>query len=1047
MEGKAEKRVRHLETDLSRLKEKVNALKKEGKMLRSLIKYSSLGIVTVDKKLRVISCNPIFEKLFQYKEREIIGRNLDEVISEKSSFQEAQGYSEKTLLGESVKGTGRRIRKDGTYVMVEFFAVPAIVDGEVVGAYGLYQDISERIETREKLEESEELLKNVFQASPLGIGLVRNRIMQWHNQAMSRMLGYRPEEIIGKDARMLYPNDLEYQRAGECIASLKNGIKTAEVVTRWVRKSGEAFDCHIWYSVLELGHGDRSVLAIAENVTEKRKMEELLQESEARYRQLVEVSPLPICVYDEKNLYFANVAAFRMFKAKSPEDFSGKVVTDFIHPSSLPLAKERVKRVLRGESLPVAYEKLFTLKGDVIEAELHSAPVSHQGKPAIMSVFLDVTERRKAEVRLQEEEERYRKLYEDSKRQEELYRSLLSSSADAIVIYNLKGEAEFISPSFTKTFGWTFEEIKGKKIPFVPDSERERSMAVIADLIKNGTQVHGFETRRLTKEGRLLDISISASRYSDHEGKPAGMLVLLRDITERVGAEAAIRESERRFRELYDSVSDLIYTQDLQGRFISANKALYDILGLTSEEFVGRPGSDFMKPEFRGLFEKEYIAEVMEKGYHHGVAAYFTKDGRKIYIEYRSTLVKPEKGEPYISGIARDVTERVIAEKRIKKLQEEMIQAQKMEAIGTLAGGIAHDFNNILMGIQGNISLMKLHTLEGSPDYERLRGMEEYIQSGSELTTQLLAFARGGRYEVRPTDMNALIEKEIRLFGRAKKEVEIHAKFQDDLWSIEADQGQMEQVLLNLFVNAWQAMSGGGHLFLQTENRVLDKETSESLSLSPGRYVSVMVSDTGAGMDKETLKRIFEPFFTTKKEGRGMGLGLASVYGIIKNHGGAIEVESTPNKGSTFTFYLPATDKPVKTSENEISEEFVPGKGHVMLVDDEVKILEVGEQLLGVLGYDVVTFSRGQEAVEAFMREGGNFDLIILDMIMPEMGGQDVFRALRKINPDVKVLLASGYSIDGEASKIMRMGCNGFIQKPFSMEKLSKKIQEILAGS
>ena len=392
------------------------------------------------------------------------------------------------------------------------------------------------------------------------------------------------------------------------------------------------------------------------------------------------------------------------------------------------------------------------------------------------------------------------------------------------------------------------------------------------------------------------------------------------------------------------------------------------------------------------------------------------------------------------------MTDWITSQRRIKKLQEEMLQAQKMEAVGTLAGGIAHDFNNLLMGIQGNVSLLKLQARLEPSDFERLKSIEEYIQSGSELTMQLLGFARGGRYEVAPTNMNEVIRKEVNLFGRTKKEIEIHLKLQEDLWIVKADQGQMSQVFLNLFVNAWQAMPKGGHIYVQTENVALDGKRMDFPSIARGKYVKITVSDTGIGMDEETRKRIFEPFFTTKGGDRGIGLGLASVYGIIENHGGTIQVESQVGLGTTFTLFLPATGEVVREEKQEASKQIITGMGRILLIDDEIKILEVGKQLLEVLGYEVESASKGEEAIEIFKRDGKRFDLVVLDMIMPGMGGGEIFDELKKINPGVKVLLASGYSIDGQASEILAKGCQGFIQKPFSMEKLSEKIKEILSN-
>ncbi len=1167
------KEIRRLKRKLVSCEKRLEKVRREGKALQSLIRNSALGIVVIDKDHIVQSCNRVFEKLFQYRKSEIVGKNLDEVVAKGEAIAEARGYTDRTLKGKSVRGLGMRFRKDGTSMFVEFFAVPAIVDGEVVGAYGIYQDVSEREELALALKESEERyrklvdlsplaigvfdlegrilfgndaaakvfgiedvraflgkkifdlldptifdlirprfngfrkgilqpkvekkiksidgrikhievvssllsydgrpailavfqditeriylrralqenemrLKRVLEVSPLGMGLVKNRMMQWHNRAMSRMLGYEPGELRGKEARIIYPNEKEYRRSGKMMASLGKDRRVVEFDSTWVRKNGEVFDCHLWYSLLDEDESGTTVLAIAEDATKRKEMERRLRESEERYRLLVNFSPLPICVFDrEYRIFFGNPAAVRLIEAESEEDYVGKSLMDFMAPEFRPIAQKRIASLLQGDrNLPPIIFKALTLKGNEKFVEVYSIPVVFDEKRSVMSIFLDVTEKIKTEERLKREEERYRKLYGEAKRQEGLYRSLLDSSADAIVIYDLKGNVEFISPSFTKIFGWTFDELKGNRIPFVPESEVVSSLQTIHTLLETGQPVHGFETRRLTKDGRILDVSISASCYNDHEGKRRGMLVVLRDVTERKRVEMRVRESEKRFRDLYDSVSDLIYTQDLKGRFLSANRALVDILGVTPEECIGKPTSDFMKEGMKPRFEKEYLEGIKKEGHHEGVGVYFSKDGRKVYLEYRSTLVKTKDGVPYISGIARDVTDRIRADRRIKRLREEMLQAQKMEAIGTLAGGIAHDFNNLLMGIQGNVSLLKMQADPQSEEYKRLKSIEEYIRSGSDLTMQLLGFARGGRYEIKATNLNALIDKEVELFGRTKKEIEIHVKLQEDLWAVEVDQGQMGQVFLNLFVNAWQAMPKGGSIFVQTENLMLEKGLESYPTLKPGRYVKIVVADTGVGMDKKTLERIFEPFFTTKEKGRGTGLGLASVYGIIKNHGGVIGVESEIGQGTSFTIYLPATEKVIFQRKEETRDEVVSGKGKILLVDDEERILDVGKQLLETLGYDVIATKSGEEALRIFKKEKGAFDLVVLDMIMPGMGGAEVFDALRRLDPNIKVLLASGYSLSGQASKIMEKGCNGFIQKPFSMERLSKKIQEVMRG-
>jgi CheY-like chemotaxis protein len=347
------------------------------------------------------------------------------------------------------------------------------------------------------------------------------------------------------------------------------------------------------------------------------------------------------------------------------------------------------------------------------------------------------------------------------------------------------------------------------------------------------------------------------------------------------------------------------------------------------------------------------------------------------------------------------------------------------------------------MGILGNASLMLVDMDADHAGYERLKNIEEYVQNGVDLTKQLLGFARGGKYEVKPTNLNDLVKKSARMFGRTKKEVRIHGKYQKNVWTTEVDRGQLEQVLLNLYVNAWQAMPAGGDLFLQTRNVDLDEDQVSPYGLKPGRYVEVSVTDNGVGMDSKTKERIFDPFFSTKALGRGTGLGLASAYGIVKNHDGIIRVESEPGEGTTFRIYLPVSTKEIEKDKTR-TDAIVRGSETILLVDDEDLILDIGGEMLRELGYAVTTARSGAEAVTIYGEQLDRIDLVILDMIMPEMGGGETYDRLKAMNPGIKVLLSSGYSINGQAKDILARGCDGFIQKPFNLGTLSQKLREIL---
>ena len=367
-----------------------------------------------------------------------------------------------------------------------------------------------------------------------------------------------------------------------------------------------------------------------------------------------------------------------------------------------------------------------------------------------------------------------------------------------------------------------------------------------------------------------------------------------------------------------------------------------------------------------------------------------------------------------------------------------------MKAIGTLAGGIAHDFNNLLMGIQGNVSLLQMSIDSDNELHENLKSIESCVESGANLTRQLLGYARGGKYLVKTTKLNDVVQKSSNLFGRTKKEIKIVGNYEKELWPVEVDRNQIQQVLVNLYLNAWQAMETGGTIYHQTENVILDDRVVKPFQIKPGRYVKVSVKDSGSGIDAETQKRIFEPFFTTKGMGKGTGLGLASAFGIIQNHDGIIDFKSEPGKGTTFYICLPASDKPVVVEE-PISE--MPQRGHetILVVDDEIYILKAFKSMLTKIGYKIVTARSGNEALEILRKGRIPIDLVILDMIMPEMNGLETYERMKQFNKNIKVVLSSGYSYEDIAEEILEKGCADFIQKPLDLFQVSEKIREILS--
>jgi PAS domain S-box-containing protein len=513
-------------------------------------------------------------------------------------------------------------------------------------------------------------------------------------------------------------------------------------------------------------------------------------------------------------------------------------------------------------------------------------------------------------------------------------------------------------------------------------------------------------------------------------------------------ADNALRASEEKYRTIVEGLEEGYFEIDLDQNLTFFNDPLCKILGYSPDELSGKNTRAFTSQATIRKMDQIY-AELKETGEPIRVTDYDAtgKAGNRIALELTASLLRDSNGSPIgFRGVLRDVSERKEAEAQSRKLEIQVRQAQKMESIGTLAGGIAHDFNNILMGIQGNASLMALKTDLAHPNYEKIKNIESYVENGTELTRQLLGFARRGKYHAIATDLNDVIDKSATLFGRTKKEIRIQRDLVADIWTVEVDRGQIEQALLNLYVNAWQAMPQGGDLYLKTENVILDAEfvNAKPYKVEAGDYIKITVTDTGIGIDQETRERIFEPFFTTKEMGRGTGLGLASVYGVIKNHEGYINVYSEIDQGTTFTIYLPASRKKIQKQTEKAIASVAMGTGTLLLVDDEEMIIKVGKELLQELGYQVMSALSGQEAIELYKKNADKIDLVIMDMIMPGMSGGETFDRLKEIDPEIKVLLSSGYSINGQASKILERGCDGFIQKPFNLIQLSDKIQQII---
>lgn len=770
------------------------------------------------------------------------------------------------------------------------------------------------------------------------------------------------------------------------------------------------------------------IKALEEEIVSCKTMEHVrthaeLLEQQARYKRLFQYAPMGILLMDADARYVdANRKALDIlgYRLERITQMTGQ---DLIHPDDLNAQPLITPKDIADPDRDISLERDFLCSdGRYLPVEVHLRVFSTD---LMIVTFRDISQRKGAEKAL--------------KAANEALEVVHRCSNAAIISLDRNRCVTFWNPAAEKMFGWTQQEVIGKPFPAVPEEKREEYEAIFKEKMK-GKAFTDLEVVRQKKNGQRFYVSSTTGPFRNDKGEIIGLISVMIDITRRKRAEEALQQSEERYRSLVENTQDGYFVCDFHtGGFRFLNQRMCDLLGYTREEALQITLWDVLSENdhriMRTLIESQQAGQKTNTTPRSYIAV--RKQGTQFRAEISTALVTFNE-KPAIQGLLRDVTEK-------ERLHAKLQQAQRLESVGTLAGGVAHDFNNLLMAIQGNASLA-LTKLDASHSvYDKLRNIITYVEDAAALTKQLLGFARGGKYEVKATQLNDLIQKTAQMFGRTKKEITIRIQPQQNLWSVAVDRGQIEQVLLNLLVNAWQAMPSGGQIYIQTSNVVLDTAYAKAYNVRPGEYAKTSVTDTGIGMDKAVQNKIFEPFFTTKGRGRGTGLGLASAYGIIKNHDGIINVYSERGKGTTFTIYLPAAGTAEITGKKSYMSP-LRGTETVLIVDDEDIILNVACELLEELGYRTRIARTGLEAVDVYLQAQDEIDVVILDMVMPGMSGGETYDKIRQLNPEVKILLASGYSIDDKASQILRRGCNGFIQKPFNIEELSRKLRELLDG-
>ena len=630
---------------------------------------------------------------------------------------------------------------------------------------------------------------------------------------------------------------------------------------------------------------------------------------------------------------------------------------------------------------------------------------------------------------------------------------LTKNSKDMIWITDKDHNFSYVSPVVETMLGFSQALVVGQHLL---TNDRSEDRAEISALLKKIDELAGNgdveglkrievperEAQLINSARKVIDTEVRMSLLLAEDGAFLGLMGVNRDVSERNETQASLRWNEQLFRAVFEASPESVCILDVQtGKYVDVNNSFCQTTGWSREEAVGR------SPYELALWvdsedQEKLMVEIGDNGVAINFETQFRNKNGSTAVSLISVSTFLIEKRLFSLSLSRNIQELRQAQEEKIEMEVTLNRAQRLDSIGTLAGGVAHDFNNILMGIQGNLSLVERDIQDISLSRAHVQKIEQLVTSASELTAQLLGLARGGSYETAAADINQLVNGQVEFFRRTHRSISVKEDYKPGLPSVDVDSSQIKQVLLNLLLNAWNAMSNTGHLTLKTDCVELNGEQRLRHQVDSGQYIKVAVQDSGTGMDSVTMEKIFDPFFTTNEVGKGTGLGLASAYSIIKNHGGFIDVSSVVSEGSTFELYLPSSSKPVQAAIVKPSK---PQKGteSILVVDDEKAILDVISSMLEMLGYDVFRAESGQEALTR-LRKNPAIKLVVLDMLMPGMDGVESFTELKKISSDLKVILSSGFSAKNQIAEILAKGCDGFLSKPFNLVDLSMKIRQVL---
>ena len=761
-------------------------------------------------------------------------------------------------------------------------------------------------------------------------------------------------------------------------------------------------------------------IILKKEIAERKKAEDALRQSEERYRLLFNSGNDAVFVHGIKEKKTANFIEVNEIACKR---------LGYTRDELLRLSTADINSPDELNNIPVQMDKLFSKKhvlfnrihlsktGDRIPVEINAHLFVLKGEAMVLSVARDITERKRAEDALRQSEERYRSLVENAK--------------DIIFTISPEGIISSLNPAFETITGWSCNDLIGKKFEqlFHPDD-----LPLAIENLKHimaGSAVPMFELRIITKSGNYLLTEYTLTPQRKNK-KIVAALGIARDVSERLQAEQEIR----RFKTILDNANFGVCIVDIDGNIVTINKYFAETHGYKQDEVINKNLEIFHNKEQLQLVNLINQNLLKNGSYHAREVWHKHKDGSVFLMLMNGVVIKDETGNPkYIAASAIDITIN-------KRMEDELLQSRKLESIGILAGGIAHDFNNILTAILGNVSLAKMFLNPGDKIYKRITEAEKASLRAKELTKQLLTFAQGGS-PVRKTTSIAELIKDTAAFALRGANVKCQFNMPKELWKVEIDEGQINQVIHNVILNADQAMLNGGIISVTAENVTVGDDFISRLK--SGKYVKISIEDYGIGIPEKIIQKIFDPYFTTKQD--GTGLGLATSFSIVNKHDGYIDVQSKEGEGAAFFIYLPASLK--KTHINKVIEKTLrPGKGKILIMDDDKMVLDTAGQMLSDLGYEVNFAKDGFDALEQYQKSKASdnpFDLVIMDLTIPGgLGGIETIKKLHKINPEAKAIVSSGYSTAPVMANFEEYGFSGVVAKPYDVKELSEIIEHVL---